>query len=146
MVANKKGLRNYEVKDGIEAGVVLTGAEVKSIRDNRVNLGNAYVKVIGGELWLVNADIAKYQFSSDEKYDPARSRKLLVRKGQLLNLQSKSKQGGLTIIPMKMYFNRGKVKVLIGLGRGRKGYEKKLKEKERDLNREFHREKRESMI
>ena len=143
---NKKALRNYEVKDTLEAGVVLTGAEVKSVKDNRVNISDAYVKEMSGELWLINADIARYKFSGDENYDSTRSRKLLVKRGEMESLVSKTKQGGLTIIPLKIYVNRGLVKVLIGIGRGRKRHEKKLRDKERDLERSLHREKRKHMV
>lgn len=146
MVENKKAHRSYEVKDTLEAGIALTGAEVKSIRDNRVNISNAFVKVMGGELWLINAEITKYKYSSLERYDSTRSRKLLVKRNELNSLQSKSKQGGLTLIPLKLYFVRGRAKVLIALARGRKAYEKKALEKERSLEREFHREKRKYMV
>lgn len=146
MIENKKAFRNYEVKDTLEVGVVLKGAEVKAIRDNRVNIFDSYVKVLSGQLYLVNADISRYKYSSDDRYDSTRSRKLLIHKKELLNLASKSKQGGLTIIPLKIYFVRGKVKLLIGLAKGRKTYEKKFREKERTLDRELHREKRKYMI
>lgn len=146
MVSNKKGLRNYEIKDSIEAGLVLTGAEVKSVRDNRINISDAFVKVMNNELWLINADISKYKYSNLEKYDSTKSRKLLVHREELNWLNSKSKQGGLTIIPTKVYFKNGRVKVLISLARGRKSYEKKAKEKERILDRELHRENRKYMV
>lgn len=146
MLENKKGLRNYNVGDTLEAGIVLTGAEVKSIRDGRINLSNSYVKVINGQLMLINADIAKYKFSSDDKYDSAKSRKLLIHKKQLIELETKSKSSGSTIIPIKAYFTRGKVKILIGMAKGKKTYEKKAKEKERTLERELHREKRKFMV
>ena len=146
MIQNKKGIRNYNISDTIEAGIVLTGAEVKSIRDNRINIGNAYVKVINNELWLINADITQYKFDRTEKYDNTRTRKLLVHKKQIYELLSKSKAAGLTIVPIKLYFERGRAKVLIGLGKGRKLYENKAREKARDLDREFHREKRRLMV
>lgn len=146
MISNKKGLRNYDVGDTLEAGIALTGAEVKSVRDNRMNISDSYVKVLNNELWLINADISKYKFSNLDRYDSTRSRKLLVHREELTKLLSKSKQGGLTLIPTKVYFVRGRVKVLIGLAKGRKTYEKKAKEKERTLDRELHREKRKYMI
>src|SRR5690606_16930419 len=133
MAVNRKAQRNYEIKDTVEAGVVLTGAEVKSVKDNRVVLSDAFVKEDGGELWLINADIAKYKYMGDSDYDPTRSRKLLVKKHEKEFLVSKTKQGGLTIVPLKIYSTRGLVKVLIGIGRGRKVREKKMREKERDL-------------
>lgn len=146
MNKNRKAYFNYEIKDTLEAGVVLTGAEAKSVKDNRANIGNAFVREMSGELWLINADIARYKFSGDAKYDNTRSRKLLVRKNQREQLISKSRQGGLTIVPLKIYAKRGLVKVLIGLAKGRKRHEKKLREKERDLERSLHTEKRKYMV
>ncbi len=146
MILNKKAYRNYEIKETLEAGIILTGAEVKSVRDSRVVMGDSYVKVLNGELWLINTDIAKYKYSGDIEYDATRSRKLLVKRSQIEMLQSKTKQGNLTIVPLKMYFTRGKAKVLIGMARGKKIAEKKLLEKERDLERELHREKRKYVV
>ena len=146
MVQNKKALRNYTVSETVEAGIVLSGSEVKSIRDNRLNISNSFVKVIGNELWLINAEITQYSFDRTEKYDSTKTRKLLVHKNEMYELLSRSKQGGLTIIPLKLYFVRGRAKVLIGLAKGRKTYEKKAREKAKDLDREFHREKRRLMV
>ncbi|MCK9368895.1 SsrA-binding protein SmpB [Candidatus Dojkabacteria bacterium] len=146
MIENKKARLNYEVKETLEAGLVLTGAEVKAIRDNRINISESFVKVLGGEMYLINADIAKYKFSSDDRYDSTRSRKLLVHKKEMEMLNSKSKQGGLTLVPLKIFFEHGRAKVLIGLARGRKRFEKKNKLKERDLERELHLEKRKYMV
>ncbi len=146
MAVNRKARRNYEVKDTLEAGIVLTGAEVKSVKENRVVLSDAFVKEMGGQLWLINADIARYKYMGDADYDPTRSRKLLVKKREKEMLVSKTKQGGLTIIPLKMYVTRGLVKVEIGIGKGRKVHEKRAVEKERDLERDLHREKRRHMI
>lgn len=146
MVQNRKAQFNYEVKDTLEAGIVLTGAEVKAIRDNRANLQDAFVKVVGDELLLLNADIAKYKYSNDPKYDAKRTRKLLVHKSEMYQLASKSKQWGGTLIPLKIYFVRGRAKLLIGVARGRKERDKRNLQKERDLSREFHREIRRYMV
>lgn len=146
MVQNRKAQFNYEVKDTLEAGIVLTGAEVKAIRDNRANLQDAFVKVVGDELLLLNADIAKYKYSNDPKYDAKRTRKLLVHKSEMYQLASKSKQWGGTLIPLKIYFVRGRAKLLIGVARGRKERDKRNLQKERDLSREFHREVRRYMV
>jgi len=145
-IVNKKAFFNYEVLERLEAGISLTGAEVKSVRDGRCNLGDAYVKVVGGELWLVNADIPKYKYDGSPDYDSARSKKLLVKKRKLVYLESKVKQGNLTLIPLSIYSKGPNLKVEIGLARGKKKYEKKLQEKKRDLERELHLEKREFMI
>jgi len=146
MVQNRKAQFNYEVKDTLEAGIVLTGAEVKAIRDNRANLQDAFVKVVGDELLLLNADIAKYKYSNDPKYDAKRTRKLLVHKSEMYQLASKSKQWGGTLIPLKIYFTRGRAKLLVGVARGRKERDKRNLQKERDLSREFHREVRRYMV
>lgn len=146
MASNKKAYHNYEIKDTLEAGVILTGAEVKAIRDNRINLANSFVKLLDGDLYLINADIAKYKHSSSDDYNPTRSRKLLVHTKEKEAFLSKSKQGGLTIVPLKVYFVNGRAKVLIAVARGKKDYEKKRTQKERDLERELHAEKRKYMI
>ncbi len=145
-IINKKALYNYEVLERFEAGIVLTGSEVKAIRDSRCNLGDAFVKIISNELWLVNVDIPKYKYDGSSDYDSARSRKLLVKKGELTYLESKMKQGNLTLIPLSVYSKGRNIKVEVGLARGKKRYEKKLQEKERDLNRELLLEKRKYMI
>lgn len=146
MIQNKKAKFNYEVKDTLEVGVVLSGAEVKAVRDNRVNIADAFVKIIGSELWLVNAEISKYKFSNIKDYDPKKTRKLLAHKSEIVQLGSKSKQWSGTLIPLKLYFNRGRVKLLVGVARGKKDRDKKNDEKERTLNRELHREQRKYMV
>jgi len=146
MIKNKKAYFNYEILESLEAGIVLSGAEVKAIRENRVNLEDAYVKVINDELWLVNANIAKFKHSGDVEYDATKSRKLLVKKNQVHSLHSKSTKGRMTLLPLKMYATRGKIKVQVGLGRGKKRHEKKNIQKERDLKRELHREQRKYMV
>jgi len=146
MIVNKKALRNYFVKESFEAGVVLKGNEVKSIRDNRVDLKDSYVKMVNGELWLINANISLYKNSYDPLYDSYRSRKLLVKRSELISLGMKNRQSGLVYVPLKIYFRNGRVKLLVGLGRGRKQHEKKDIQKERDLELELHREKRKYMI
>lgn len=145
-IKNKKAFFNYEISDSFEAGVILTGAEVKSIKSGRINLSDSFVKIVGGELWLVNADIPKYQFDGREDYDSRRSRKLLVSSKELIELDSKLKQKNLTLIPVSVYTTRGKIKVEVGFGKGRKRHEKKEREKERDLDRELLYEKRKFVI
>ncbi|MFA5622679.1 MAG: SsrA-binding protein SmpB [Candidatus Dojkabacteria bacterium] len=145
-IINKKALYNYEILERFEAGIVLTGSEVKAIRDSRCNLGDAFVKIISDELWVVNMDIPKYKYDGSSDYDSARSRKLLVKKKELTYFESKMKQGNLTLIPLSVYSKGRNIKVEVGLARGKKRYEKKLKEKERDLDRELLLEKRKYMI
>ena len=145
-IVNKKASFNYEILESLEAGVILTGSEVKSIKTGRLNLGDAYVKVINNELWLVNADIPKYKYTSDKNYDNARSRKLLVNHAQLERLQSKIKQGNLTLVPLSVYTVHGLIKVEVGLARGKKYHEKREKEKERDMDRDLQYESKKYMV
>ncbi len=146
MVINKKAYHNYDIKDTIEAGIVLSGQEVKSIRDGRVQFDDSFVKNVSGELVLINADISRYKYSSDDKYDSKRTRKLLLHKSEIYNLASKCKQGNLVLVPLKLYSEKGKIKLLIGIGRGMKKFEKKNVEKERTMDKELHREQRKYMV
>ncbi len=145
-IINKKGLHNYEILERMEVGILLLGAEVKSLRMGRCNLGDSFVKVLNNELWLINTDIPRYKYDGSSNYDSARSRKLLINRKELIYLQSKMKQGNLTLIPIKIYSKRGIFKLEIGLARGKKRYEKKLEEKKKDLDRELLVEKRKYMI
>ncbi|MBD3328988.1 SsrA-binding protein SmpB [Candidatus Dojkabacteria bacterium] len=141
-IVNKKARHNYEVLERLEVGIVLTGAEVKSVKSGQIVLGEGFVQVHNGELLLENVEIPKYRYSSQEDYEPRRTRKLLAKKREIERLDGKSKQGGLTIVPLRVYTSHGLVKLEVGLCRGRKRYEKKDREKKRDMDREFHRQKR----
>lgn len=145
-IKNKKASFNYEISDAFEAGIVLAGAEVKSIKSGRVNLSDAFIKIVGGELWLVNADIPRYKSDGSLEYDSKRSRKLLVKRKELVKIDSKLKQKNLTLIPLSVYTSRGKIKVEVAFGKGRKKHEKKAREKERELDRELLYEKRKYMV
>ncbi|MFA5634126.1 MAG: SsrA-binding protein SmpB [Candidatus Dojkabacteria bacterium] len=145
-IKNKKAFFNYDISDTFEVGIVLTGAEVKSVKGGRINLSDAFVKILGGELWLVNAEIPRYIYDGNLNYDSRRSRKLLVKKKELVKIDSRLKQKNLTLIPVSVYTTRGKVKVEVGYGKGRKKHEKKAREKERELDRELLYEKRKYMV
>jgi SsrA-binding protein len=145
-IKNKKAFFNYEILESLEAGIVLTGAEVKSLKDNRGNLSDAFVKKIGGEYWVVNMEIPRYKYDGNPNYDSTRSRKVLLKKKEIVWLESKMKQGKLTLIPISIYSKGKMIKVQIGLARGKKRYEKKMAQRERDLDRELQREKRKYMI
>jgi SsrA-binding protein len=145
-IKNKKAFFNYEISDTFETGVVLTGAEVKSIKSGRIDLSDAYVKIVGGELWLINADIPRYKYDGSSEYDPKRSRKLLIKKKELIQLENKLRQKNLTLIPVSVYTTRGKIKVEVGFGKGRRRHEKKARQKERDLDRELLYESRKHMV
>ena len=145
-IVNKKALHNYQILERFEAGVVLTGAEVKSLRGGRCNLKDSYVKVLNDQLWLINADIAQYKYDGSPDYDSTRSRKLLIKKKELIYLQSKMKQGNLTLVPLRIYL-KGKIfKVEVGLAKGKKIHEKRQEEKKRDMERELLLEKRKYMV
>lgn len=143
---NKKVYFDYEILDELEAGIVLTGAEVKSVKNSQINLADSFVRFEGDEAYLWNANISPYKHAYDPGYNPVRSRKLLLKRSEMGVLQNKAKQGRLTIVPLKVYLSRGLVKLSVGLVRGKKRHEKKSKQKERDLDRELHREKRTLMV
>lgn len=145
-IVNKKAYHNYNIEESFEAGIVLTGAEVKSVKNGRCNLSNAYVKIIGDELWLVNADIARYPHDSSEHYDSTRMRKLLVRREEIDKLQGKVRNSRYTLVPLSIYTTRSLIKVQVGLGKGKRNYQKKDVEKERDVKRQMARIKRKHMV
>lgn len=129
---NKKAYHDYEIKETYEAGIVLNGLEIKSIRNGKVSLVGSYAKILGEELWLINCHI-------ENPKDPTRPRKLLIHKDEIKKLFGLSIQKGFSLIPLKIYFKRGKAKLEIGLSKGRKIYHKKEILKKRDLEREIKR-------
>ena len=145
-IINRKAFHNYDILESLEVGLVLHGSEVKSIKGGQISLNESYIKIINGQMYLWNANIPRYVNSALINYDPIRNRKVLIHKSQIIKWSSKMKQGNLTIIPLKVYSNDGKIKMEIGLCRGKKVYEKKLQQKERDLKIELHREKRKFMV
>lgn len=138
-IINRKARFNYELLDRLETGIVLTGSEVKSVKAGHISLAEAYVRLIDGELWLINATISPYKFANNEDYDPIRTRKLLVHKHQILTLTKKMEGKNLTLVPTAIYTSRGRVKLEIALARGRKEFEKREKIKARDMEREKER-------
>jgi SsrA-binding protein len=137
IVTNRKALRDYEVLESLEAGIELKGPEVKSLRDAQVNLNDSFARIEKGELFLYNAHISQYSEASYLNVDPVRARKLLLHKGQIQKLSDKLAQKGLTLIPLKAYFNdRGYAKLEIALCKGKKLYDKRndIKRKETDLD------------
>jgi SsrA-binding protein len=141
---NRKARHRFEITEQFECGVVLIGSEVKSIRDGNISLAESYVRVEKGELWLIGADIAEYRQASFWNHAPKRSRKLLVKRRELEKLKVIAFEKGLTLVPLKMYFNnRGIVKVLVGVGRGKKLHDKRQSLKDADNKRRLNREMRE---
>lgn len=139
VITNRRARRNYDVLDTIEAGLVLTGTEIKAIREGRVNLSDAYGKPENGELWLVNMHIAQYSAGSDNNHDPTRPRKLLLHKDEIVRLSRQVSERGLTLVPMRLYFRRHRAKLELGVARGRKLYDKRRAMVEREREREAQR-------
>jgi SsrA-binding protein len=136
-IQNRKARYNYAISDEIEAGIVLTGSEVKSLRLGKANIADAFAGEMKGELWLFNADIAVFAQANRMNHEPRRPRKLLVHKKQMNKLIGATKNKGVTIVPIALYFNaKGYAKVQIGLGTGKKEYEKRDTIKQRDWERE----------
>ena len=134
---NRKAGHNYFLEERFEAGMVLTGTEVKSLRTGKANLQDAYAILKNGELFLINAHIAPYALGNRENHDPLRTRKLLVHKAELNKLFGKSEVRGFTLIPTKMYFKKGRAKVEIALAKGKTGVDKRQTTKEREAKREL---------
>lgn len=139
IATNRKAYHNYHILDGIEAGIALTGTEIKSIRTGRVSLGDAYVRPEGGELWLVNAYIARYEAGSYMSHEPTRPRKLLLHRKQIESLTSKVAEKGFTLVPIKLYIKDSIAKVEVALARGKKLYDKREAIARRETEREIGR-------
>ena len=135
IAANNRANYNYTISNKIEAGIVLTGSEVKSLRTNTGSIRGSFIIEQNGELWLSNAFIKKYQNSNDKNYDPSRNRKLLVTKKEFNKISGSIKQGGFTIIPLSLYFSeKGFAKLSCGIAKGKKKIDKRESIKQRDWN------------
>jgi len=139
VVTNRKAYHNYHIGDSVEAGIALTGTEIKSIRNGRVSLGDAYVRPEGGELWLLNAHIARYEAGSYMSHEPKRPRKLLLHRKQIDNLTSQIAEKGLTLVPLKIYIKDSIAKVEVALAKGKKLYDKREAITRREIERELGR-------
>jgi len=140
MVAtNRKAYHNYHLEDSVEAGIVLTGTEIKSIRTGRVSLGDAYVRPEAGELWLLNAHIARYEASSYLSHEPTRPRKLLLHRKQIDSLTSQVLEKGFTLVPLKLYIKDSIAKVEVALAKGKKLHDKRESITRREIEREIGR-------
>lgn len=137
---NKRAWHEYEILEKMEAGMVLLGTEVKSLREGRANLKDAYGRVRNGEVFLVEAHISAYSHGNIANHDPLRERKLLLHKKEIRRLTGKVQERGLTLIPLQIYFKGGKAKVELGLARGKRLYDKRAAIKKRDERRELMRE------
>jgi SsrA-binding protein len=139
IATNRKARHDYLIEDTLEAGIVLTGSEIKSVRAGQINLRDSYALVRNGELWLVNADIAPYQQASYQNHEARRERKLLLHRREINRLAGKLQEKGLTLVPLQFYFKDSRVKVELGLGRGKKLYDKRQTMRERDDRRQITR-------
>ena len=139
VATNRKAYHNYYVGESYEAGIALSGSEIKSIRQGRVSLGDAYVRPEGRELWLFNAHIARYEASSYMSHEPTRPRKLLLHRKEILNLTGKVAEKGLTVVATKIYLKSGIAKVEIALAKGKKAWDKRAAMAKRDAERQMQR-------
>ncbi len=139
VATNRKAHHEYTLEDSVEAGLVLMGSEVKSIREHRVNLKDGYVEEKGGELWLINVHISEYDQASVFGHDPLRPRKLLLHKKEIARLITRMRERGYTLVPTLMYLKNGRAKVEIAVARGKKQYDKRAAISERDNKRDIER-------
>jgi SsrA-binding protein len=140
---NRRARHDYAVEETLEAGIVLTGTEIKSIRAGRVNLVDAYARIEHGEAWLIGAHIAPYEQGNRYNHEPRRTRKLLLHKDQIAELIGRTQAKGQTLIPLRLYIRDGRAKLELALGRGKKTHDKRRAIAERDRRRELERETRE---
>lgn len=136
---NRKAFHDYFIEETLEAGMVLTGTEVKSLRDAKANLMDSYVLIKDNEVFLFNCHISPYTHGNIMNHDPVRTRKLLLHKKELMKLQAKAAQKGYSVIPLKLYFKNGRAKAEIGLAKGKKQYEKRETIKKKEADREIQR-------
>jgi SsrA-binding protein len=139
VVTNRKARHEYHIDETVEAGLVLTGTEVKSLRAGRANLQDAYAVMQGGEMMLMQCHISPYEFGNRENHDPVRPRKLLLNRREIEKWDRAVRQKGATIIPMKLYFRHGYAKVLLGLARGKRQYDKRVDIADRETKRRLDR-------
>jgi SsrA-binding protein len=140
IAVNRRARHDYAIEETLEAGIVLTGTEIKSIREHKVNIAEAYVRVERGEAWLIGAHIAEYAQGNRYNHTPNRTRKLLLRRGEIDELIGLQAAKGLTIVPLRLYLRKGIAKLEIGVARGKKAHDKRRTIAERDMRRELERE------
>jgi len=142
IATNKKARHNYHIDGEYEAGIVLVGSEVKSIREGRVSFKDAYADIKRGEVFLRQLHISPYAFAYNANHESMRTRKLLLHSYEIKKLVGKIKEQGYTLVPLKIYFKNDKIKILIGLGKGKKLYDKREAIKQRDVKRDMDRERK----
>ncbi len=139
VATNRKARRNYTIVDTFEAGIALLGSEVKSLRDSRIDLKDSYAHVVNGEILLAGCYIGPYEFARDGGHDPERQRKLLLHRREIDRISGQLAEKGLTMIPLQVYFKEGKVKVELGLAKGKSTVDKRQSLREREAQREMER-------
>lgn len=139
ITTNRKAFHEYHIGESVEAGIALNGSEIKSIRDGRITLGEAYVRPERGEMWLLNANIARYGADGRADHEPTRTRKLLLHRREIANLTSQVNEKGLTLVPVKVYLKDDLAKVEIAVARGKKLYDKREAILKREADREMGR-------
>ena len=139
ITVNRKARHEYSILQTLEAGIVLVGTEVKSLRQGKANLVDSYATIKNSEAWLINLHISEYTQGNINNHDPKRERKLLLNKSEIRKLIGKTKEKGLTLIPLRLYFKKGKVKVEIALAKGKKVYDKRKDIAKRDFERDQER-------
>jgi SsrA-binding protein len=136
VATNREAYFNYHIVETYECGIALTGTEVKSIREGRCNLKDSYSIIREGEAWLLNAHISPYSHGHRDNHEPTRTRKLLLHKAEIERLAGKAQEKGLTLVPTKMYFKNGRLKLELGVAKGKKLYDKRETERRREADRE----------
>jgi SsrA-binding protein len=144
IAVNRRARHDYAIEETLEAGIALTGTEIKSIRAHKANLGEAYARIEHGEAWLIGAHIAPYEQGNRYNHDPIRTRKLLLHRDQIAELAGLQGAKGLTIVPLRLYIRRGRAKVELGVARGKKAHDKRRAIADREMRRELEREAREA--
>ena len=139
IATNRKARHDYLIEDTIEAGIVLTGSEIKSLRAGQVNLRDSYATIRDGEAWLLNTHIAPYKQASFENHEPRRERKLLLHRREINRLTGKLQEKGLTLVPLQIHLKNSRAKVQLGLARGKKAFDKRQAMRERDDRRQIER-------
>lgn len=136
VATNKKAFHDYFIIEKLEAGIVLSGTEVKAIREGRLNLKDSYAHIKDGEAFLLNCHISPYSHGNQQNHDPTRTRKLLLHRKEIRKLIGKTQEKGLTLVPLRVYLRRGRIKVELGLARGKKLYDKRETKRLKEMDRE----------
>ena len=143
VTSNRRAFHEYEILESVEAGIVLTGTEIKSIRDGRATIAEAYARIDNGELWLIGSNVAPYTHGNRSNHEPDRPRKLLVHRRELERLRSAVEQKGLTLVPLRLHLKQGRAKLDVGVARGKRLYDKRIAEADRQSRRDVDRALRE---